>query len=132
MLDREKKYNWSWKLNRSSKCSGNLVWGQWSNLLNTMVKHTETIRRMLPTNCLSVFHHFVGLALKGLRLDQVSRANEKVLKVLSAVLLQNINTPSDYISTLVSCWGLFHVQLKLMLKNCHWNASLNCDKFEMW
>ena len=31
------------------------------------VKHTQTIRRLLPTNCLSVFNHFVGLALKGLR-----------------------------------------------------------------
>ena len=30
-----------------------------------MVKHTQTIRR-LPTYCLSVFNHFVGLALKGL------------------------------------------------------------------
>ena len=31
-----------------------------------MVKHTQTIRRLLPTNCLSVFNYFVGLALKGL------------------------------------------------------------------
>ena len=41
-----------------------------------MVKNTQTIRRQiancklktckLPTNCLSVFDHFVGLALKGL------------------------------------------------------------------
>ena len=31
-----------------------------------MVKHTQTIRRLLPTNCLSVFDHFVGLLLKGL------------------------------------------------------------------
>ena len=31
-----------------------------------MVKHTQAIRRLLPTNCLSVFDHFVGLALKGL------------------------------------------------------------------
>ena len=29
-----------------------------------MVKHTQTIRR-LPTDCLSVFDHFVGLALEG-------------------------------------------------------------------
>ena len=29
-----------------------------------MVKHTQTIRRLLATNCLSVFDHFVGLALK--------------------------------------------------------------------
>ena len=31
-----------------------------------MVKHTQTIRRLLSTNCLSVFEHFVGLAVKGL------------------------------------------------------------------
>ena len=32
-----------------------------------MVKHTQKIRRKKPTNCLSVFDHFVGLVLKGLR-----------------------------------------------------------------
>ena len=31
-----------------------------------MVKHTQTNRRLLPANCLSVFDQFVGLALKGL------------------------------------------------------------------
>ena len=31
-----------------------------------MVKHTQTIRRLLPTNSLSVFDHFVRLALKEL------------------------------------------------------------------
>ena len=31
-----------------------------------MVKHTQTIGRLLPTNCFSVFDHFMGLALKGL------------------------------------------------------------------
>ena len=31
-----------------------------------MVKHTETIYRLLPTNCLSVIDHYVGLPLKGL------------------------------------------------------------------
>ena len=31
-----------------------------------MVKHTQTIRRQTPTNCLSVFDHFVGLVLKEL------------------------------------------------------------------
>ena len=35
-----------------------------------MVKHTETIRRLLPTNFLSVFDHFVELALKGLTLEE--------------------------------------------------------------
>ena len=32
-----------------------------------MVKYTETIRRLMPMNCLSVFGHSVGLVLKGLR-----------------------------------------------------------------
>ena len=31
-----------------------------------MVRHTQTMRRQQPTNCLSVFDHFVGLALKRL------------------------------------------------------------------
>ena len=34
-----------------------------------VVKHTQTIRRLLPPdspNCLSVFDHFAGLAFKGL------------------------------------------------------------------
>ena len=30
-----------------------------------MVKHTQIIRRQQPNNCLSVFDHYLGLALKG-------------------------------------------------------------------
>ena len=37
----------------------------WSRLpLVKMVKHTQTIRPQQPTNCLSVFDHFVGLTLR--------------------------------------------------------------------
>ena len=32
-----------------------------------MVKHTQTIRREQPMNCLSMFDHLVGLAFKGLK-----------------------------------------------------------------
>ena len=32
-----------------------------------MVKHTQAIRRLMATNCLSVIDHFVGLAPKGLK-----------------------------------------------------------------
>ena len=32
-----------------------------------MIKHTQAIRWQKQTNCLSVFDHFVGLALKGLK-----------------------------------------------------------------
>ena len=31
-----------------------------------MVKHTQTIHRQKPTNCLSIFDNFVGLPFKGL------------------------------------------------------------------
>ena len=37
-----------------------------------MVKHTQTIRRLLPTNCLRVFDHFVGLAFNGLNILKTS------------------------------------------------------------
>ena len=33
-----------------------------------MVKHTQAIRQLSPTNCLSVFGYFVGLALNGLKI----------------------------------------------------------------
>ena len=33
-----------------------------------MVKHIQTIRRLLPKNSLNVFDHFVKLAIKGLTL----------------------------------------------------------------
>ena len=32
-----------------------------------MVKHTQKILRLFPTNCLSVFDHFVELAVKELK-----------------------------------------------------------------
>ena len=31
-----------------------------------MIKHSQTTGRQKPANCLSVFDHFVGFALKGL------------------------------------------------------------------
>ena len=36
-----------------------------------MVTHTQTIRQQEPANCLSVFAHFVGLAIKWLILDLI-------------------------------------------------------------
>ena len=40
-----------------------------------MVKHTPTIRRQQPTNCLSAFDHFVGLAVKELIMSQMWVSN---------------------------------------------------------
>ena len=41
-----------------------------------IVKHNQTIRRQQLTNCLSVFDHFVGLVLKGLRSDLIRYSNK--------------------------------------------------------
>ena len=63
-----------------------------------MVKHTQTIRRLLLTNCLSVFDHFVGLELKGLMclLNECSNCvfYEEINKILvpSPYLLAKIET----------------------------------------
>ena len=35
-----------------------------------MFKHTQTIRRLLQTNCLNVFDHFVGLTLKRVKAER--------------------------------------------------------------
>ena len=42
-----------------------------------MVKYTKTIRRLLPKNCLSVFGHYVGLALKVLRIFKYQLKNHE-------------------------------------------------------
>ena len=36
-----------------------------------MIEHTQAIRGLLPMNCLSMFDHFVGLAIKGLSKENV-------------------------------------------------------------
>ena len=40
-----------------------------------MVKHTQTIHLQQPTNCFSVFDHFVELELKELTGSQLSFCN---------------------------------------------------------
>ena len=46
-----------------------------------MAKHTQTIRRLLPTNCLSVFDHFVELVLKWLNENLGSQLYQKLKAV---------------------------------------------------
>ena len=47
-----------------------------------MVKHTQTIHRLLPTNCLSLFDHLMGLVPKGLILNLNIR-----LKIMNSSIL---------------------------------------------
>ena len=47
-----------------------------------MIKHIQTIRWLLPTIFLSVFDHFVGLALKGLKITLVDKEYGKIKGVV--------------------------------------------------
>ena len=53
-----------------------------------MIKHTQTLRRQKPTNCLSVFDHFVGLAYKGLG-RHTSLVTQELFQFLGPLLLLN-------------------------------------------
>ena len=48
-----------------------------------MVKHTRTIQRLLPTNCQSVFDHFMGLAPNGLKnfAELMAEINDKTSRI---------------------------------------------------
>ena len=54
-----------------------------------MVKHTQTICRLLSTNCLSVFDHFVEFALKGLKNRILKWSTVAIIKLLQWKLLTN-------------------------------------------
>ena len=66
-----------------------------------MVKHTQTIHRQQPMNCLSVFNQFVGLAPKGL--SESKQINQLLLPLKSSgnhrfsddfrVELTSVNSP---------------------------------------
>ena len=75
--------------------------------LQKMVKHTQTIRRHLPTNCSSVFDHFVGLVLKGLK-----SARSKLLTLVNSFLdkLLHLNISyMDKFSMLTKLWKLWSI-----------------------
>ena len=59
-----------------------------------MVKHTQTTRRLLSTNCLKVFDHFVRLALEG-KVMQIEKELINDRLFLSKVLWK-FRTPTIY------------------------------------
>ena len=67
-----------------------------------MVKHTPKILQILPTNCLSVFDHFVGLALKGLTLNlKFFNVNSKTIHSRN-----RSNNPPKFESFGIAMWHL--------------------------
>ena len=60
-----------------------------------MVKYTQTICRLLPTNCLSLFDHFVGLTLKGLTHLSISGKTPCAKKQSNELQLMNQNSNNN-------------------------------------
>ena len=104
-----------------------------------MVKHTQTIRRQQPTNCLSVFDHFVKLTLKGLiaksqqwkyqnnvwNLLKVNSKNTKTTSMLSFwVFIANITQ----ISYTVMVCPLFYLNNQCQLGRKMYDQSMEVFK----
>ena len=73
-----------------------------------MIKHTQRIRRLLLTNCLSVFDYFVGLALKVL--ETLAFTNISFASGVNYDLLQALST--DKFLDYEICFTTYLVQIK--------------------
>ena len=82
-----------------------------------MVKHAPTIRRQIATNCLSVFDHFVNLALKGLNFKRrnsvtIWRPISRDTRLRDTVLFWYIRF-ADLICKTTSLWHRNEIKLGL-------------------
>ena len=73
-----------------------------------MVKHNKIIHQQQPTNCLSVFDHFVGFALKGLKQQNCFSLKKKTSELAYYVTKKNtrLEQPGSkqlHISSLFEC-----------------------------
>ena len=88
-----------------------------------MVKHTQTIRQLLPTDCMSVFDQFVGLALKGLTLTikNIKPGYDKFStgkKLEHSSFWMKLNSSS-------TCWKRLSKKILITNKNHFKNVHLN-------
>ena len=87
-----------------------------------MVQHTQTIRRLLPMNCLSVFNHFLGLALKGLNiltetlLKGMSLTYENLTRFMSVFHSNTLGSVRRNFTTLSGSVGMEHWRKNGLIK----------------
>ena len=67
-----------------------------------MVKHTQKIRRQQPTNCLSVFDHFLGLAVKQLTSMAMLRVSCRFLPVQLETLFEILESQNHIVKRLMN------------------------------
>ena len=80
-----------------------------------MIKNTQTIRQQQPMNCLSVFDHFVGLAVKGLNSIFLKTGKFRHINLFwitnSRIYRENyLNQFVKYSSKSTKCYGTYPEQ----------------------
>ena len=107
-----------------------------------IVEHAHTIRQILPTNCLSVFDHFVGWALNGIRVilwrekgwSEIMTSNNNNLNIFTQtmrVLIRAGEVEDQPLFIFVfTCLGILKYW-PVVIENrspLHTDVSLDCDK----
>ena len=87
-----------------------------------MVRYTQTIYQLLPTNRLSMSDHFVGLALKGLSFSFLVSCKGSTLKVLDLVSILHYSFAFCLDRTVVP-----NLVIDLMLLTTSQNVSLTVN-----
>ena len=64
--------------------------------------HSQTIRRLLPSNCLSVFDHFVGLTLKRINLFRLTRCKDHGRLIDLISFFQKLQVHQNMLTVLLS------------------------------
>ena len=93
-----------WEVFSFFQADSNMELWLFKRQLHKMVKRTQKIRRVLPTNCLIVLNHFVGLALKGLRFF---RCNSELSQLFQNTAF-SLNSPKKLSQTGLA-WTPWHV-----------------------
>ena len=79
-----------------------------------MAKHTQTIHRLLPKNCLSVFDHFGGLTLNKLKqkANSISPSHYITLKLREEIHLAVIRKGYSWTLPRVDALGIAGKELR--------------------
>ena len=100
-----------------------------------MVKPTQTIHRQKAPNCLTVFDHFVGLALKGLTRSfpcLVQQFQSKIVKAFRESILKSIQSKimkdcvKDRFDTILVSTALFKLRCNLIHSSRQENKFILC------
>ena len=104
-----------------------------------MVKHTQTIYRQHPTYCLSVFDHFVALALKGLKFSPLFDISRFLAfwQVVSSCIYGNMLRcqecaknviRSNYLFIMLFYEIQYQIKFELLIQNiwltCYWHSLI--------